>query len=204
MAEPRQRTANPIAHSAFTLVELLVVIAILGALFALVLPAVHAARETARRTQCANNLRQLGIAANAHATAKGHFPPGVQQWYFNSAVSHRGVPLFAYLLPFLEEHSALVDWDYDDPLNNANNGAQSKTAVVLPMLLCPSDQMRRNPIEIPSRNWVYALTSYGGNGGTRSYFRLVRTPTAFSTPPAKLLSPSAISGPFDARTSPTV
>lgn len=163
-----QRTAQP--ARGFTLVELLVVIAIIGILAALLLPAVQAARASARRVQCANNLRQLGIAASSHVTAQGHFPPGLEQWYFNSAVSHRGIPLFAYLLPHLEQANVLVHWDYVDPINNANQGSQSNTAIVLPTLICPSDDIPKNPIVMASRDWHYALTSYGGNGGNRSYF----------------------------------
>jgi prepilin-type N-terminal cleavage/methylation domain-containing protein/prepilin-type processing-associated H-X9-DG protein len=157
-------------HFGFTLIELLVALAIVGLLAAILLPSIQASREAARRTQCMSQLRQLGLATASHVEAKGHFPPGVEQWYFSSSVSHRGIPLFAFLLPYLEEANALVAWDYDDPINNANQGPRSNTAVVLPLLVCPADDIRQNPIVVPGRNWVYALTSYGGNGGTRSYF----------------------------------
>jgi prepilin-type N-terminal cleavage/methylation domain-containing protein len=103
--------ARPV-QSGFSLIELLVVIAVIGILTAILLPAVQSAREAARRAQCASQLRQLGIAANSHVSAKGHFPPGVEQRNFNTAVSHRGVPVFVHLLPYLEQASVLVNWDY--------------------------------------------------------------------------------------------
>ena len=91
----------------FTLVELLVVIAIIGALVALLLPAVQSAREAARRTECANNLKQMGLALQSHANAHdGEFPPGIP------GRSLQG--LFSYMLPYLEENAVYQQLDLDD------------------------------------------------------------------------------------------
>ncbi len=88
-------------RNGFTLVELLVVIAIIAMLVTLLLPAVQAAREAARRTQCINNLKQLGLACHNYASAKSDvFPPG------SPGNSLQG--LFSYMLPYLEEQ-ALFD-----------------------------------------------------------------------------------------------
>lgn len=145
-------------------------IAVIGVLVSLLLPAIQASRESARRTECANQLHQLALAAESHVSAKSEYPPGVKQWYFNEAVSHRGVTLFAFLLPYMEEGQALAAWDLEDPMNNATDGAAARAAQVLPGLMCASDEIPQNPIAVDDRGWSYALTSYGGNGGTRSYF----------------------------------
>ena len=74
----RRRLVRKPKHSAFTLVELLVVIAIIGILVALLLPAIQAARESARRTQCINQIHQLTVALQNHHDTKEGFPPGVR------------------------------------------------------------------------------------------------------------------------------
>jgi prepilin-type N-terminal cleavage/methylation domain-containing protein/prepilin-type processing-associated H-X9-DG protein len=151
----------------FTLIELLVVIAIIAVLIGLLLPAVQKVREAAARMSCQNNLKQLGLAAHNYHGDQQKFPPGVYQLPFATAPKFRGVTLFVYLLPYLEQQNLFRGWDMTDPLNNTVGGASSRTATVLKGLLCPSDVIPQNPIVNGGR--TYALTSYAGNGGARSY-----------------------------------
>jgi prepilin-type N-terminal cleavage/methylation domain-containing protein len=103
-ATRRERVARPVSRggfSAFTLVELLVVIAIIGILVALLLPAIQAAREAARRSQCANNLKQIGLACLNFESARRKLPPG--------AYLGEGSAWSAFILPYLEEGTAFAD-----------------------------------------------------------------------------------------------
>ena len=90
---------------AFTLVELLVVIAIIGILIAMLLPAVQAVREAARRTQCLNNIKQIALASMSYESAFQRFPPGLLG---NDTISGgigantQSVGVFCYLLPYME------------------------------------------------------------------------------------------------------
>lgn len=156
------------SRRAFTLVELLVVIAVIGMLVALLLPAVQQARESGRRMRCVNQLRQLALATHNFYDSHSSYPPGVYQLRFPIAPQFRGVTLFVKLLPYLEQQNLAQGWDEADPLNNTVGAATSKTAATLPVLICPSDFIPRNPIDSGSNRW-YGLTSYGGNGGSRSY-----------------------------------
>jgi prepilin-type N-terminal cleavage/methylation domain-containing protein/prepilin-type processing-associated H-X9-DG protein len=152
----------------FTLVELLAVTAIVGILIAILLPAVQAARETSRRIHCLNQLRQLAIATQSFESIHRKFPPGVEQANFPDPPVYRGTSLFVYLLPYFEEGNAGQAWNFTNPETNAAGGQDALTAKSLAILLCPSDLLEQNPVE--HYRAYYALTSYGGNGGVRSYF----------------------------------
>ena len=119
---------------AFTLVELLVVIAIIGILVALLLPAVQFAREAARRTQCSNNLKQLGLALHGYHDTHKRFPSGIiaSEDDFRDGL-HSG---FALLLPFFEEQNLHRAYDFDTAWRSGNNLALAQTRV--DVLLCPS------------------------------------------------------------------
>lgn len=94
----------------FTLVELLVVLAVIGILMAIVLPAVQQVRESARRTECLNNIRQIGLALQHHHDARQEFPVGVQ---YNTTTRSGGKNAYWYLAPFIELRS-LAQGDVKD------------------------------------------------------------------------------------------
>src|SRR5439155_8583988 len=118
-------------RAGFTLIELLVVIAIIALLIGLLLPAVQKVRDAAARSQCQNNLKQLALAAHNYHNDRKAFPPGVYQLPFAAPPKFRGVTLFVYLLPYLEQDNLFRGWDFTDPLNNTVGGTNSRTATVL-------------------------------------------------------------------------
>ncbi|WP_442484533.1 DUF1559 family PulG-like putative transporter [Aeoliella sp. SH292] len=126
--QKRIETRSLTVSAGFTLVELLVVIAIIGILVALLLPAVQAAREAARRTQCTNNLKQIGLAGqNYHDTFKA-LPPGR---YYDKHPSW-----FALIMPFLEQGSAHDLWNFGEWYTHATN--RQARAVAVGGFYCPS------------------------------------------------------------------
>jgi type II secretory pathway pseudopilin PulG len=150
-----------------------VVIAVIGILVALLLPAVQAAREAGRRIQCVNNLKQIALAAHNYHGSHGSFPPGLNQFKVSEDPKYRGTSVFAFLLPYVEQGNVGSKWDYGAPLNNTQGGPEALTATVFSLLVCPSDQIEQNPVE--TKNGYFGLTSYGGNGGTRSYYPRLAT-----------------------------
>ncbi|MEL6109196.1 MAG: DUF1559 domain-containing protein [Planctomycetota bacterium] len=137
----------------FTLVELLVVIAIIGILIGLLLPAVQSAREAARRMQCANNLRQVALAAhNYHASFK-RFPrqsePGL------------GHTWAAALLPYYEQGSVYEEYDFNYRWNHAQNQQAIRRKIEL--LLCPSSP-KGDELDFINANVQTATTDYVPHG----------------------------------------
>jgi prepilin-type N-terminal cleavage/methylation domain-containing protein/prepilin-type processing-associated H-X9-DG protein len=151
---------RPPSRAAFTLIELLVVIAIIAVLIGLLLPAVQKVREAAARSSCANNLKQIGLAAHHYQSVHGRLPPGnlgpyplrpFQQgdpayvsWY--KSAPHVGV--LAHLLPHLEYDNVYrqlnVNWDVENPggtgwWNDASNWTMALSR--LKVFQCPSDNL---------------------------------------------------------------
>jgi len=157
---------------AFTLVELLVVVTIIGILIALLLPAVQGARESARRAQCSNNLKQIGLAFTQHEEQHGHFPTGGWGWGWVGDAD-RGVGIeqpggWIYnILPYLEQQ-ALHDLGKDQTEPDKSAAHRDRAMTPLAAFNCPT---RR-------RTTAYPYLSYkkGGTGG----------------PPANYLEPVAV------------
>ena len=138
--------------SAFTLVELLVVITIIGILIALLLPAVQAAREAARRMQCANNFKQAGVALHNYHAAVGSFPPGMMLYLAKSHAScgpkpsgnYVGWGWTAHILPYIEKQALYDQFDFGEwsPSLTQNVSGHSNFEIGgtrISAYLCPSD-----------------------------------------------------------------
>jgi prepilin-type N-terminal cleavage/methylation domain-containing protein/prepilin-type processing-associated H-X9-DG protein len=168
----------------FTLIELLVVISIIGVLVALLLPAVQAAREAARRAQCSNNLKQIGLAMHNYETALGRFPLGAilqnaadgasrcGQWDDVSYGNARDFTALALILPQVEQANAYNAINFHFRAGGANDpfphgGATNRTALGtrVAAYVCPSD-FPTQPYSPAESSNAYAQTSYFPSGGT--------------------------------------
>ena len=171
---------------AFTLIELLVVIAIIAVLIALLLPAVQAAREAARRSQCVNNLKQMGVALQNYHDAIGVFPPAALMYApydigTNCASTGNGMSrshgLFTYILPYVEQGNLYNAVNFSFSAGSVSGslqfgvlpGAVQFTAfsTVVNTYVCPSDSRLQPSNTVPyDQGTAYTPGSYASNVGT--------------------------------------
>jgi len=175
---------NSLRNKGFTLIELLVVIAIIAVLISLLLPAVQSAREAARRAQCVNNLKQIGLAMANYESSNGVFPPAVLTYpdganangcagYYASRL-HSG---FSMILQQLEQTAVANSINFQvtpgGALLSANGGPINQTAfkTVINAYLCPSDPGFSTPPLVTASGNAYSPFSYAANMGTLDVFR---------------------------------
>jgi prepilin-type N-terminal cleavage/methylation domain-containing protein/prepilin-type processing-associated H-X9-DG protein len=167
----------------FTLIELLVVIAIIGVLIALLLPAVQSAREAARRAQCTNNLKQIGLAIHNYHDAFRVFPTHLP---YRGAQQVRANPCgwLARILPYLEQEAAhdqmnfaLMDAPFTSPVFvDAKNATAFN--VMQRAFMCPSDATQQGCTYLPLVN----TGGVGGNVTCTNYFGVMASPFTGTTP----------------------
>jgi prepilin-type N-terminal cleavage/methylation domain-containing protein/prepilin-type processing-associated H-X9-DG protein len=156
----------------FTLVELLVVIAIIGVLVALLLPAVQAAREAARRSTCMNQFKQVGLALQNYHSARGAFPPGTEfhrsgnrsdcRFAPTSPSNHSGFGWGTFILPYLEQQTIYDGFDLKASIYTDNSWAA--LANLVPVYICPSG--------INDTKWVDCCTGKDHFGDPNADWRL--------------------------------
>jgi prepilin-type N-terminal cleavage/methylation domain-containing protein/prepilin-type processing-associated H-X9-DG protein len=146
----------------FTLIELLVVIAIIAVLISLLLPAVQAAREAARRIQCANNLKQLGLAMHGYESVHGVLPPQQVLSFTGSVVSWKSTwGVTSRIAPFLELGPAYNAINYTNRTSDPSNGTVVSLSVSV--LICPSE-VNSQPITITSASGVATVNGVSNFG----------------------------------------
>lgn len=159
-------------RSGFTLVELLVVIAVVGVLIALLLPAVQAARESARRSQCQNNLKQIGLGILNYESARKALPPGADVRFpdFCQNSSCRGIPLYIVIMPYLESGAIPAQLKAIIDARTANAWAWTELPGLpegetrIPVYVCPSTAQWQ---EIGPRRDYYGVV--GGSSDNRPH-----------------------------------
>jgi prepilin-type N-terminal cleavage/methylation domain-containing protein/prepilin-type processing-associated H-X9-DG protein len=155
------------ARRGFTLIELLVVISIIGLLIALLLPAVQAAREAARRAQCANNFKQFGLSLQNYHDANGSFPIGRTGLYYTYPSSNPNRRTWVLgPLPYLEQGSLFNRFNFALSFYDSQNSTVVLTGV--PAFVCPSDTPS---IQEPGSSVPRVKGSFAANWGNTHYFQ---------------------------------
>jgi len=166
-----------VRRKAFTLIELLVVIAIIAILIALLLPAVQQAREAARRTQCRNNLKQLGLAIHNYHDTFNAIPTACSHSDYNGGLGPRRISGFVALLPYFEQ--ANLYQQIQSAVTSRTGGSPvpwdqgfAPFTINLPALLCPSDADTTEGGRIGKTNYMFSRgdgnwdhNQWSGNGG---------------------------------------
>jgi prepilin-type N-terminal cleavage/methylation domain-containing protein len=190
------RMSAPTRRGGFTLIELLVVIAIIAILIALLVPAVQKVRESANRTTCTNNLKQIGIALHNYHGAHKVFPPG--------CVGTGAVPAWGWMvftLPYMEQTPL---FDRLNPrgrtLQQAMTSDLAALQTPLPVLICPSDQpgsmgtYLNDNRKFSTATITLGKSNYpgnGGNAGSDGIFHAYASPTSPTAPPTRCSPASA-------------
>ena len=188
--------ASSFCQRGFTLVELLVVIAIIGILIALLLPAVQAAREAARRSQCINNMKQIALALHNYMSANLQLPFGAINNPRNYVGLTYGSDRQTWVVgtfPFFEQQGVYQLYNQNLPgdsncnwLNNANAiGPGAPCSQVVPGMLCPTDD-GGTTVKVPNLRGVFAMGNYLGFFGDRAHDNGVEPQVGiFKSPPNK-------------------
>ena len=173
----RSRLSSTSMRPAFTLIELLVVIAIIAVLIGLLLPAVQSAREAARRAQCTNNLKQIGLALFNYESGNTCFPPSGESTNFSLTPYAKtqfvdgGWDCLARILPFMEGNTSFNALNFNVDYNEATGMNFTGCSTVVAIYLCPSSATRQPPavtmVSIPTT--PSRLSLYGRGYGYDDY-----------------------------------
>lgn len=176
----------PTQRTGLTAIEVLVGITIVGLLAALLLPAVESSRESARRNECVNHLRQIGIACAAHQAARGVFPS--TERVTSSPQHKRTISPHAFLLPYLEQGPLYAQVNLDEPGNYTSLGSPGNSGLPASAV---NDQVLKAPIAVflcPSDNPRPGANNYRANMGLAPIFYGLNSPPASPAEAAEVAS----------------